>query len=123
MSAQQTPPGTATAPEDVVSELLESRRCCHLIDQLAAMDGEAVTADLTAAVCAVEKGCSPTEIDQSTRQEAREELFEHHIPKLAATGVVEYDSMLDRLRLRATGVAERAESELAAEGESPGEAQ
>ena len=84
---------------------------------------EAVTADLTAAVCAAEKGCSPTEIDQSTRQEAREELFEHHIPKLAATGVVEYDSMLDRLRLRATGVAERAESELAAEGESPGEAQ
>jgi len=55
--------------------------------------------ELAAAVIAAERGCCSAGIDQSEPEALSRDLFEHHVPKLAATGVIEYDSMLDRLRL------------------------
>ena len=106
----------STVPEEVVADLLDSRRRCHLLAQLAASDGEALVEDLVAAVGAAEQNCGPSELDESTLGEVREEVFERHVPKLTAIGVVEYDSMLDRLQLETPEVASRAAEELTDSG-------
>ena len=118
MSPQQSPTGSAAVPEDVIGELLDSRRRCLLIDHLAREDGGVVVEDLVAAICAAEEGCDPSAVDDRTRTEIRTELFQQDIPKLAATGVVEYDSMLDKLRLQSSEVASHAASALTEESDA-----
>lgn len=99
-------------PEPVIADLLDSRRRCLLLDQLAATGGEAVVGDLAVAVRAAETGRAPEEVGAEERQELREELFECHLPKFTATGVIEYDSMLDTIRLVAPEFAFRATRKL-----------
>lgn len=105
-----------TIPDEVLTELLGSRRRCHVLAELGASGGEALVEDLVAAVGADEEGCAPPDVDDRTLGEIREDVFERHIPKLTATGVVEYDSMLDRLRLEMPEVASRAAGELTDSG-------
>ncbi|PSP46741.1 hypothetical protein BRC69_02705 [Halobacteriales archaeon QH_6_66_25] len=71
-----------------------------------------------AAISAAEEGCDPSAVDDRTRTEIRAELFQQDIPKLAATGVVEYDSMLDKLRLQSSEVASHAASALTEESDA-----
>ena len=118
MSAQQSPTGSTTVPEDVIGELLDSHRRCFLIDHLAREDSGVVVEDLVAAISAAEEGCDPSAVDDRTRTEIRAELFQQDIPKLAATGVVEYDSMLDKLRLQSSEVASHATSALTEESDA-----
>lgn len=106
----------STVPEEVVADLLDSRRRCHLLAQLTASDGEALVEDLVAAVGAAENNCAPSELEEPTLSEVRKEVFERHVPKLTAIGVVEYDSMLNRLRLETPEVASRAAEELTDSG-------
>jgi len=113
MSSQEPTGGADAIPEPVLTDLLGSRRRCHLLVQLDAAGGEAVVDDLAASVCAAEEECDPDCIDDETRSAVREELFDRHISKLTAVGVVEYDSMLNAVRLTTAGVASRAASRLA----------
>lgn len=105
-----------TVPEEVLADLLDSRRRCHLLAALAESDGEALVEDLVAAVGATEENCAPSELAESTLSEVRTEVFERHVPRLTAIGVVEYDSMLNRLRLETPEVASRAADELTDSG-------
>ena len=82
-----------TVPEAVRTELFASKRRCRLLRALAGAGGEASVSDLVAQIRAVE----PATTD--TADEVQYDLYDHHLPKLAATGVVEYDSALDKLRL------------------------
>jgi len=116
MSSGSQSTETETIPDEVVAELLGSRRRCHVLAELVASGGEALVEDLVAAVGADEESCAPSEVDAPTLGEIRKDVFEHHIPKLTATGVVEYDSMLNRLRLEMPQVAARAADELTDSG-------
>ncbi len=80
-------------PEAVRAELFASKRRCRLLRALAGAGGEASVSDLVAEIRAAKP--APTD----TADEVRYDLHDHHLPKLAATGVVEYDSALDKLRL------------------------
>ncbi|WP_436901945.1 DUF7344 domain-containing protein [Halovenus halobia] len=80
-------------PEAVRTELFASKRRCRLLRALAGAGGDASVSDLVEQICAAE----PDTTD--TTDEVRYDLYDHHLPKLAATGVVEYDSALDKLRL------------------------
>jgi hypothetical protein len=99
-------------PERVLADLLESRRRCHVLDQLAAAGGEAIVDDLAAAVRAAERGCAPGEVGEAEREELHAELFERHLPKFTAIAVLEYDSMLGTVSLAAPEVASKARREL-----------
>jgi hypothetical protein len=112
MGTQQAPTGPGTVPDEVLADLLDSERRCRLLEQLSAASEAAVVEDLAAAVCAAEEGCSPTEVSETRRRAVQNELFEEHIPKLVATGIVRYDSMVGRLWLEEPGVAVRAERSL-----------
>jgi len=94
----------ADLPAVVVEDLLSSprRRCL-----LAVLDerGEAVVADLCALVRARERDEDVADVDRAERRAVRDDLFAAHIPKLTATGVVEYDSKVGTVTLAAPEIA------------------
>ena len=80
-------------PEAVRTALFRSDRRCRLIRALAGAGGEASVRDLAAQL-----HTAAPETPDST-DAVQYDLYDHHLPKLAATGIVEYDSSLDKLRL------------------------
>jgi len=80
-------------PEAVRAELFDSERRCLLLRALAGAGGDASASDLVEQIRTAESDSA------DTAEEIRYDLYDHHLPKLAATGVVEYDSALDKLRL------------------------
>jgi len=87
-------------PPAVIEDILASDRRRRLLTCLAD-DGAMTVDDLAAAVCADEQGVSSDTVEASERRRVREELYDRHLPKLTATGVVEYDSMRERVELAA----------------------
>lgn len=111
MSSINTTADCNGVPAAVTDDILSSRRRCLLVTALAAAGGDAVVEDLAAAVFAAEEG-GPTETDPQACDDVARELYENHLPKLTATELVEYDSMLGRVRLTEPALAKLARREL-----------
>lgn len=94
--------GERRLPESVVSELLADEECRRVLSCLADHDGPVAVEDLARAVVARESGVEPDAADPETVQRRRDELFQRHLPRLAPTGVVLYDSMLATVALDTT---------------------
>lgn len=101
--AQETVDGL---PERVVADLLASDRRRRLLACLADRGGCLPVTDLAAAVAARETGTDVETVDPERHRAVREEIYERHLPKLTATGVVEFDSMRGTVTLSGTGIAE-----------------
>jgi len=80
-------------------DVFASQRRCRLLRALAAAGGDASVRDLAAGIRTQETGRCADEIDPEIIDQLRYEIYDQHLPKLAATGIVEYDSTLDKLRL------------------------
>lgn len=99
-------------PERVRVELFASERRCRLLRALATAGGEQSVRDLAVQVRVEETGRAADRVDSDTVESTCYEIYDRHLPKLAATGVVEYDSTLDKLRLLDSELLEEAEHEL-----------
>ena len=89
----------AGLPAAVVEDLLadETRRVALVI--LADRDEPMVVESLATAVRAAVDDTPADAVTAAGRDATREKLFTDHIPKLTATGVVRYDSMLGTVEL------------------------
>lgn len=98
-------------PETVVEELLAEPYRRAMLRSLRAHDGSITDRRLATLIVARERSIHPDAVPPRERDRARERLYEHHLPKLTATGVVQYNSrnasleldeaagqLLDRLR-------------------------
>jgi hypothetical protein len=100
--------GNRRLPTPVEEDLLAAERRRILLRRL--LDGDRVVVeDLARAVRAEERGVAAGAIDREERDAVLTDLFERHLPKLLATGVVDYDSMRGTLELRDESLARRAE--------------
>jgi len=90
----------AGLPAAVVEDLLadETRRVALTI--LAERDEPMVVESLATAVRAAIDDTSVDAVSRREREAMREELFTEHIPKLTATDVLEYNSMLGTVELK-----------------------
>jgi len=89
----------ARLPSSAVADLLESRRRRRAIACLAESQGPIPVSDLARFVVADEQGTSPRDVPFDAVEDAREDLFQHHLPKLVATGVVSYNSLVGTVEL------------------------
>lgn len=111
MNQADTPADQLDLPAAVQAELLSSRRRCLLLVTLA--EGGATTVDdLAVRIRATEHGIDPEDVDDAERASVRDEIFELHLPKLTATEIVEYDSLLGKVRLLEPAIVSRAREEL-----------
>jgi DNA-binding transcriptional ArsR family regulator len=90
----------AGLPEEVVEDLLADDTRRRALSILAARDEPMVVADLAAAVLAAERDTEPSAVPRRERDELTEELFTEHLPKLTATGVVGYNSMVGTVEIQ-----------------------
>ncbi len=95
-------------PPAVVEDLLSDDTRRRALAIIASRDEPVVEEDLAAAVVAEREGCPESAVPASEREAVAEELFTDHIPKLMATEVVAYDSMLDAVELRTDDIARQA---------------
>ena len=86
-------------PSAVVEDILDSERRRVMLSTLADRGGAMVVDDLAAAVRAAEEGETREVVERDACQEIRTDIYERHLPKLMATGVVEYDSMREAVHL------------------------
>jgi hypothetical protein len=84
---------------DTAFALLSNRRRRQLLYLLARSDGmrslQAVTRELVGRL----EGVAPDEVDDETYRSVYVSLYQRHVPRLAASGVVEYDEAERRVRL------------------------
>ena len=88
-------------PGDVVEDILASQRRRAMLSCLADADGPVVVEDLVGAVCAAEGRATGA---GDAGEGVREDVYDRHLPKLTATGVVEYDSMCETVELVDAGL-------------------
>ena len=91
--------GGTGLPTPVVEDLLAETNRRIALSILADADEPIVVESLAAEVVATRDGGTPGEVDADERAAMREELYTDHIPKLTATDVVDYDSMVGRVEL------------------------
>jgi len=101
MTTGNTRQDQSELPDAVVDDILDSGRRRLALEILAGQDEPIVIDDLAAAVWARERGCEPTAVSREQRRTVRDEFFAEDLPKLTATGVVDYDSMVGTLSLTA----------------------
>jgi len=96
-------------PEDLSREdlfdILSSDRRRYLLYFLEAESGEAELRELARLVAAHESGITPQNVTQKGEKRVYISLYQSHLPKLEAAGIVEYDS--DSKRLTSTERVER----------------
>jgi hypothetical protein len=90
-------------PPDIVDDILAAPHRCHMLQCLAAADDGLVMDELV--TCVREE----TGADATPRDELRANLYDEHLPKLTATGVVTYDSMRECVELAAPAIVEHIE--------------
>jgi len=86
--------GEDPLPPPVVSDLLASSRRRQLLEVLYGETEPLPVEDLAARITAAETGTDPASVDRETCRAVRTDLYQRHLPKLTATGVVNFDSML-----------------------------
>ena len=89
-------------PGEVVEDILSADRRRTLLSCLSDHGGEMAVRDLAACVSAREQGVTEGNIEESDRNRLYSDLYDEHLPKLTATGVVEFDSLRDCVRFRRT---------------------
>jgi hypothetical protein len=87
-------------PGEVVKDILSADRRRTLLACLTDHGGEMPVSDLAACVGARERDLTEGHVDGADRDRLYDDLYDEHLPKLTATGVLEFDSMRDRVRLR-----------------------
>ncbi|MDS0284199.1 DUF7344 domain-containing protein [Haloarcula onubensis] len=92
-------------PPAVVEDLLSDDARRRALAILSDREGPVVVEELAAAVVAAREGCGEAAIEATDQETMAEELFTEHLPKLMATDVVAYDSMLGTVELRRRDVA------------------
>ena len=92
-------------PSAVVDDILDDGDRRRALAILAARDEPVVVEDLAAAIIGEREDCPPSAVRAPDRAAMTEELFTEHIPKLMATSVVAYDSMLGTVELQRPDIA------------------
>ncbi|MFB6222422.1 MAG: hypothetical protein ABEH86_01950 [Haloarcula sp.] len=87
-------------PDHVIEDLLSDEHRRRALSILAARGEPLIVDDLAAAVLAAERDIEPAEVPEADRAALRNELFTEHLPKLTATGIVSYDSMVGTVELQ-----------------------
>jgi len=87
-------------PEEVVADLLSDDTRRRALSILADRGEPVVVADLAAAVLAAQRDVEPAAVPDTDRDELTEELFTEHLPKLTATDVIAYDSMVGTVEIQ-----------------------
>ncbi|MDS0222679.1 hypothetical protein NDI54_15135 [Haloarcula sp. S1AR25-5A] len=87
-------------PKAVIEDLLSDDTRRRALSILAERGEPMVVGDLAAAVLAAERDIEPAAVPDTDREELTEELFTEHLPKLTATGVVAYDSMVGTVEIQ-----------------------
>ena len=93
-------------PGEVVEEILSVDRRRTLLACLTDHGGEMAVVDLAACVGAREQGGTAEGITDATRDRLYDVLYDEHLPKLTATGIVEFDSLRDSVRIERADAAE-----------------
>jgi len=101
MATDRTQERADRLPERVKDDLLSSARRRRLLDCLEKRGGCLPVTDLASAVAARESGTDAGAVDPDRHQAVRDDIYERHLPKLTATGLVEFDSMRGTVTLRA----------------------
>jgi DNA-binding transcriptional ArsR family regulator len=91
-------------PDTVVDDLLSDETRRRALSILADRGEPMVVNELAAAVLAAERDVEPTAVPDTDRDDLTEELFTEHLPKLTATDVVAYDSMVGTVEIQRPGV-------------------
>lgn len=99
--------GVTELPVSVEEDLLASSRRCHLISVLDT-HGETSLLDLAASLRAREQDVEPGEVSRVEIERLRTELLAEHLPKLTATGIVEFDSVVGKVGLREPAIVPQA---------------
>jgi len=108
--ATGTPSGRSTElPDPVVADLLGDETRRRALELLVERDEALAVGDLAAEILADRRDADPAEIPKRDRRALRDELFETHLPKLTATGVVDYDSMVGTVELETESILTRVE--------------
>lgn len=92
-------------PSGVVEDLRADETRCLALEILRARDEPVVVEELAAAIVGRREDRQTSAVTAAERDAVVEELFTEHIPKLTATGVIAYDSMLGAVELRRRGIA------------------
>ena len=90
-------------PEEVVDDLLSDDTRRRALSILADRGEPVVVTELAVAILAAERDIEPAAVPDTARDELTEELFTKHLPKLTATGVVAYDSMVGTVEIQRHG--------------------
>ncbi len=93
-------PGVGLPPE-VVDDILAAPQRRAMLECLADAEDGLVMDDLVACVRNRET------TDDRTRKEVRTALYDNHLPRLTATGLVSYDSMRERVTLTAPAIVDQ----------------
>ncbi|ELZ24273.1 hypothetical protein C475_13527 [Halosimplex carlsbadense 2-9-1] len=89
----------ARLPASVVADLRASDRRRRVLARLDDCDGPIPVSDLARLVVAADRGKSPGDVPVDVVERVREDLFQRHLPKLIATGVVSYNSLVGTVEL------------------------
>ncbi|WP_246022880.1 DUF7344 domain-containing protein [Halosimplex halophilum] len=92
---------TDRLPASAVADLRASERRRRALDCLAERADPIPVSDLARHVVAVEREEPADAVPDEAVDEARRDLFQQHLPKLTATGVVRYDSLVGTVELAA----------------------
>lgn len=91
-------------PGDVVADILASEQRRAMLSCLTDAEGPVVVDDLAAACVREDSAGADAETG-----EVRADIYDRHLPKLTATGVVEYDSMCETVELVDEGIVPHLE--------------
>ncbi|WP_415381866.1 hypothetical protein [Halosimplex sp. TS25] len=86
-------------PESVIADLRADGRRRRVLDRLAESERPLPVSDLARRVAAAEEAGAVEEVSRETADPVRRDIFQRHLPKLTATGVVRYDSLLATVEL------------------------
>lgn len=86
---------------DDLFEVLSNRRRRYVLHYLCRREGEAVElSDLVTQVAAWEHGTDPGQLSYDDRKSVHISLYQHHVPKMDETGIVDYDQRGGVVELR-----------------------
>ncbi|WP_436910801.1 DUF7344 domain-containing protein [Halosimplex marinum] len=91
--------GDGRLPESVVADLRGDEFRRRALARLVERDEPVPVSDLAREAVAAERDEDPPDVPADAVDAARAELFQEHLPKLTATGVVSYDSLVGTVEL------------------------